>query len=509
MRLYWQNVRGLASSLKCLRDLIEQEQPDIGVWTESWKKESKDEEAPTGGYNSISCHAPSTPHRSRQGGGVTIWSKKPLRLLTRVATADFQILVTMDADNRKLIGTYVRPALSAGAFQGFLDSLSRESRGEAMICGDFNARNTAWDHATNTHGKKLAAWASAHNFKIAAPPSPSCYPNSGGASCVDLLLHRSHRVETTRPVVLPGAWNQHSDHRLLYCEIIPRPNDSPTRIPPTILHKAEARAAARDHYETTLPASLDRIRNASTPAGLEEATAHLQDELLRPWQQWFTRRPQRFRPGWTHTLDKLARRRTTMTRNKKEPEEQLRNIDREIKRTFRRNKRRLLRRELAELTELSPARAASKLRQLADRSSAAPQVDPAAFTAHIAAQQTHDAHIQPASFKPDATFREDLRHALMAAKRKKAPGPEGLTIEMLQLIPDLAVELLLALWEQVGHLRHMPTLLRTGQLVPIYKKGDPATMSNYRPITLLSHVRKVISAAVDKGIRRTYAPHHR
>ena len=47
---------------------------------------------------------------------------------------------------------------------------------------------------------------------------------------------------------------------------------------------------------------------------------------------------------------------------------------------------------------------------------------------------------------------------------------------------------------------------RTGLLVPIYKKGDPESPSNYRPICLLSSLRKVIERTTDKEMQAHYVP---
>ena len=45
---------------------------------------------------------------------------------------------------------------------------------------------------------------------------------------------------------------------------------------------------------------------------------------------------------------------------------------------------------------------------------------------------------------------------------------------------------------------------RTWLLVPIYKKGDPESPSNYRPICLLSSLRKVIERTLDKEMQAHY-----
>ena len=41
-----------------------------------------------------------------------------------------------------------------------------------------------------------------------------------------------------------------------------------------------------------------------------------------------------------------------------------------------------------------------------------------------------------------------------------------------------------------------PTLWKKANICPVFKKGDAAVVSNYRPISLLSTVRKVFERAV-------------
>ncbi len=53
--------------------------------------------------------------------------------------------------------------------------------------------------------------------------------------------------------------------------------------------------------------------------------------------------------------------------------------------------------------------------------------------------------------------------------------------------------------------RTVPSQWRETTIVPIYKeKRDPSDPANYRPITLLSQVRKIFEAAISKMIRREY-----
>lgn len=50
----------------------------------------------------------------------------------------------------------------------------------------------------------------------------------------------------------------------------------------------------------------------------------------------------------------------------------------------------------------------------------------------------------------------------------------------------------------------MPSLFQTGIVVSIYKAGDASIPGNFRPITLILHIRKVISFAVHIYVTQKY-----
>lgn len=104
-------------------------------------------------------------------------------------------------------------------------------------------------------------------------------------------------------------------------------------------------------------------------------------------------------------------------------------------------------------------------------------------------------------------FARLLEAAIKTSKRKKAPDTDKIRVEMLQLSPELFVTPLIALWRAVGRLQCLSSIFRSGTLVPIHKKGDTADRGNYRPITLLSVFRRVITKALSAEFRDAYSFH--
>ena len=109
------------------------------------------------------------------------------------------------------------------------------------------------------------------------------------------------------------------------------------------------------------------------------------------------------------------------------------------------------------------------------------------------------------SFTIPDSFEEQLQSAIVSAHKSKAPGPDKLRVEELQVAPDLFANCLLSLMRAVGRIRWMPNLLRSAILSPVYKeKGDPTDPSNNRSVALVSPFRKVIGIAVRDLIRSNH-----
>lgn len=104
------------------------------------------------------------------------------------------------------------------------------------------------------------------------------------------------------------------------------------------------------------------------------------------------------------------------------------------------------------------------------------------------------AHPPQNAFPPPFTLSE-LQEVIHRLQNAKAPGPDAITNEDLALIssvnPQLLLDLVNAVWEE----RKVPSMWKSGIVVPIYKgKGDESNPCNYRPISLLNTPYKLFAA---------------
>ena len=83
--------------------------------------------------------------------------------------------------------------------------------------------------------------------------------------------------------------------------------------------------------------------------------------------------------------------------------------------------------------------------------------------------------------------RESLEAAIKSLKANSAPGPDGITSELLSKCASVISEPLIAsLFSKSMHEASVPSLLKQAAVVPIYKGGDRSDPSNYRPVSIFN-----------------------
>ena len=110
---------------------------------------------------------------------------------------------------------------------------------------------------------------------------------------------------------------------------------------------------------------------------------------------------------------------------------------------------------------------------------------------------------EPAEIRIDPPDMDEVRQAIRALKPGKSPGPDSVTPEMLKFGGEACAT---KVHELIGHIwrtETFPSDLKNGTIVPVHKKNDEANCANYRGISLLSIVGKVLMII----IRRRITPH--
>ena len=101
---------------------------------------------------------------------------------------------------------------------------------------------------------------------------------------------------------------------------------------------------------------------------------------------------------------------------------------------------------------------------------------------------------------------QQVKEAIKASKSSKAIGPDGISPVMLKHLGDKGVEYLAQLFNTTINTSIIPSIWKTGKIIPLLKPGKPIDEGkSYRPISLLSPAAKILeklilpelSAAVD------------
>lgn len=99
---------------------------------------------------------------------------------------------------------------------------------------------------------------------------------------------------------------------------------------------------------------------------------------------------------------------------------------------------------------------------------------------------------------------DDIFQKLSELHCNKYVGPDGIPgIFLFKLKSVISYPLLILLRRSLDE-SIFPQILKLGSITPILKSGCPTDVSNYRPISILSHIAKMFESLVQKDILRSF-----
>ena len=97
---------------------------------------------------------------------------------------------------------------------------------------------------------------------------------------------------------------------------------------------------------------------------------------------------------------------------------------------------------------------------------------------------------------------DELKKVIKTLKKKKAPGPDNITNEMLQHLGNKALQKLLDIFNLSWNKGQLPQIWKEARMIPILKKGkNKAKAVSYRPISLTSCVCKTMERIVNQRMQ--------
>lgn len=95
---------------------------------------------------------------------------------------------------------------------------------------------------------------------------------------------------------------------------------------------------------------------------------------------------------------------------------------------------------------------------------------------------------------------DDIFNLLSTYKAKTASGPDGISSKMLRGTAESISSSLTTLFNLSLSQGVVPADWKTSNVTPIFKAGDQSLASNYRPISLLSLISKVLERLVHREL---------
>ena len=95
---------------------------------------------------------------------------------------------------------------------------------------------------------------------------------------------------------------------------------------------------------------------------------------------------------------------------------------------------------------------------------------------------------------------EDVVTAIDEIKADAAPGPDGIPTILLKSCKHALARPIHILWTRSFDAGRVPVFYKNSLVCPLYKKGSQATASNYRPVSLTSHIVKIFERFIRKRL---------
>ena len=107
----------------------------------------------------------------------------------------------------------------------------------------------------------------------------------------------------------------------------------------------------------------------------------------------------------------------------------------------------------------------------------------------------------PEAMRNDITMAE-LKSAIQKLKKKKSPGPDNITNEMLQHLGNVALQKLLEIFNLSWKQGQVPQCWKEAKMIPILKRGkNKSKPQSYRPISLTSCVCKTMERIINQRLQ--------
>ena len=101
---------------------------------------------------------------------------------------------------------------------------------------------------------------------------------------------------------------------------------------------------------------------------------------------------------------------------------------------------------------------------------------------------------------PMAFTEHDIQKAIGEIRTTAAPGPDGIPPVLLKNCKDAISLPIFLIWQRSFDTGRVPDFYKSSNVTPLYKKGSRSVASNYRPVSLTSHIVKIFERVIRKNL---------
>lgn len=493
-----------SSALNRLPALLADLDVDVAALTETWafRGEMLAGHPAWTGYDAFGVR----PKSAHQGGAILLCRKKlRAKFAGEICMAGGQAVLASVPGG--LAGAaYARPGAPVAELVDFIRRLETLP-GAVILGGDFNAKSLQWDSGGgNLRG---AALARARKLLVAAPLGGTFHIRHGRRSCLDLVVSMGPVTVTRRPETAEPYPHLHKatlapmTHVPVVAEFEWRASAAGSRerfLRPAVLADEKTISRAESLWDVQLPALetlLDQVKDA---ADLEQWYHEYAQVMRSPFLAGS--KPARAKPSWTRHLD---RQRAEVTRLRKNGlEAQAEQLGEKIRRARRKSERIRIAKLLALLPETTCPRAAAKIRRAVGlapkRGKSAPVSVRENFGAVVRkSDKPLSAPLLIEKFEVSEQFSAALWASGKRLKAGRAPGVDGIYVEMVHAGGKMHHSLIVELWRKCGRLGLLPNLFASELVEPIHKgpaKGPLDSPTAYRPIGIGTVAKALVEGAL-------------
>lgn len=510
-------------------------------------------------------YASPVPNTGRGRNGIALLIHPDCRYPVNVLPTSSPYLLSCQIADTLIHCTYLPPSLSSAEVEAFLADLpllTHSSQFNTLICGDFNARHTQLlgDRRSNTCGRILNHWIQAERL--------ICWNQQLAFGQPTYIAKRSHRMTedtsildlflSTCPLAnasmnLSYDVDLMSDHKPVHLSFsLALPPPPPASDHPRLLWRLSKLADDKFHrryvesFRHEIAPIARELRQAvgndddpsmpSSSPDLDAAATAVTNAIHTALDQSVGRKSPRAKDVkwfWTETLEQAHQHRELYYRRMRKAEGLQKAVwhtrHRAAAASFRsllqQRRRQTWKKFCTDLATQDFSKTTATIKRIrTNRQTHAVFTDPAGPSAAADRMVAHLGTVFDGSSLPsdraagpspppgphsldDCPFSpEVVQDALDRVARRKAPGIDHLRAEMLAPISHFLVPPLTDLFRLCWRWSHTPESWRVAQVVPIHKKGPATDPANFRPISLLSVLRKVMEICLTNPLHAASPP---